>query len=135
MATASPRPSVAGPWAHLNTAQRFWIVFQATVVLGFAAKQCLTNYDQFRLLWQEPTGLRMSAIALVLLVLHSVGLVGGYWLINHLTRRDGSQPGVLGPILNLALSVALFLLLYLPALFVVVIGPAALSIQKNLLTS
>ncbi len=134
MATATlPREPLAR-WSPLTTLQSFWLSLQAALLLGVTSWQCCTNYEMVRLLWSDPTGARMGVAAMVLLLVNFLALPGGYWLLNRSSSTLGQGRTVLRTTLTTLLSVACFIGLYLPVVFVVLIGPSAVSIQNNLLS-
>ena len=103
-----------------------WLVFQMVLLAAVAAFSYTSNPDNFPLLWSDPMGVKMLLAAAVFLVTNLAVFVGGSQLVNRIEQR--TRHGVL----SLVLAVTSFVLLYLPVLFVVLTGPSAIAIQRNL---
>lgn len=129
MATASLPSATLDRRFPLTAPQSVWLLLQFAMLLVLFGWQYFLNHERFALLRQDPLGVRMGLMAVALAALHFLVLTSGYVLFNsRLQGRDQSRT-----VLTMLLSVACFLLLYLPVVFVLVIGPAAVSIQNNLL--
>jgi hypothetical protein len=115
---------------RLTTIQSFWLSIQVAVLLGVVACQLARNFDAAALLWTAATGIRLTLWALVLIAGNFVALWAGAWAIRRVFRAEsGIQPFAW----LTALYVGCLYFLYLPALFILWIGPSALQIQANLL--
>lgn len=120
-ATESTRlPLTAGQWG--------WLAIQAAGLLAVIGWQAAAQPDTFPLLWKDPVGVKMTSVACVVLAVHFMAQMAGYAVINRYARRG---PG--GLALAALVSVVCLLLLYLPVVFVILLGPAAIRIQNTML--
>lgn len=127
-ATESTRlPLTAGQWG--------WLSIQAAGLLAVIGWQAAAQPDTFPLLWKDPVGVRMTSVACVVLAVHFMAQMAGYAVINRYTRREPGKPGVTSLALAALVSVGCLLLLYLPVVFVILLGPAAIRIQNTMLGS
>ena len=90
------------------------------------------QYDYLSLLWLSPTGMRMLIMSVLLLILNFAGFLGICLWLNHATpagddRRQGRR--TFG---HVAAALLFLLLFYTPVFFVILVGPAAISIQDSL---
>jgi hypothetical protein len=102
-----------------------WLALQL-VVLGVAAS--VINEGNLPLLWQDPSGIQMVLWAIVLLVVNGLAFTGGCVLFNRFVAANH----LVRLFLVGALATTCFFLLYLPVVFVLLYGPAAVAIQRNL---
>jgi hypothetical protein len=128
--------SCAGPAQpskdRLICPRRFWLMLQVLTLAGAVAWQFTGNAERARLFWSDPVGLKMGVTALGMLAVNFGILVGGWLAFNRLPRVSGGQ-ALLAAAAEVLVSGACFVLLYLPGLFVVLVGPAALTIRSTLL--
>ena len=81
-------------------------------------------------LWQRSAGFKMAVWASLLLTVGTAGYVAGCWCLNRATVLGG--PRTLYRVLMAAIAVGYSVFFYLPAVFTVLIGPAAVQIQNSL---
>jgi hypothetical protein len=124
-------PVLAGK-DRLIAPRRFWLMFQALALAAAVAWQFIGNAERARLFWSDPLGFKMGVAALVLLGFNFALLLGGWLALDRLPGTSRAQ-ALLGRVVEVLLCGACFVLLYLPALFVVLVGPAALTIRATLL--
>ena len=107
-----------------------WLVFvaQPLLLFGVAMYVFVFNATGFRLLLTESTGQKMLIQAGVLLVLNAALVLIGTKLIG---RWLAHQPSAWYA-LTIVLHLGCFVFLYLPALWVLTVGPAALEIMRAL---
>jgi hypothetical protein len=133
MATATLEPSTGERWFKLTSSQSVWVLSQLAVLLGAAVWQFLSNRSMMQLLWTEDLGIRMAVVGLLLVAVNFTALLGGCHALNVLAAsRLRERPGV-GKFLQGALYALCFVFCYIPVLCVLLIGPAAVSIQKSML--
>lgn len=113
----------------LTRRQWSWLVMQLLVVGVCLIISHLENPDRLRLLWQDPLGIRLSLIACGMLLTNALAFGAGCVLLN---RWIGLQSLVLRPTLVATVAGICLFFLYLPAVFVVLNGPAAISVQRAL---
>ena len=122
----------ATPLGHrrpLTGPQAMWLLFQAVLLLSLTGRQFFAQSpNSLSLLWTDPAGVRMAVAALVMLLLNFAALVGGFFVLNLARERGLGQT-----VLQAFLCVGCFLLLYLPAFFVLLVGPAAVNIRNTIL--
>ncbi len=119
-----PATSEARPL--LTKVQLGWLAFQLVILATVAVGASMQNKD-FSLLWKDAAGQKMllwAGIYLLGNVALFVGgcVVGNRWIGSRLWRN----------VLVVALAVAGSVFLYLPVLFVLLLGPAALAVQRQL---
>lgn len=130
----SQMPLVAGQLnqrkSFLTPIQWAWLVFQLVMLVYAGIRGYLMNQENFSLLWRESLGLKLLLWAGFLLLLNVLAFAGGSMLLNKFLP---SRQVVLHSALLSLLALACFYLLFLPVVFVLLNGPAALAIQRNLL--
>ena len=89
--------------------------------------------EAFRLLYQDPAGVKMLAFAVGFVVVNVVVFGGGSMLLNRTLGRNWPDQVVPYSILSVGLHIVCFFFLYLPVVYVLWIGPAALLIRQNLM--
>jgi hypothetical protein len=124
-------PTCAGK-DRLISPRRFWLLFQALSLASAVVWQFTGNAERARLFWSDPLGFKTGVAALVLLAFNFVVLLGGWLALDRLSSTSRAQ-ALLAQMVEVLLCGACFVLLYLPALFVVLVGPAALTIRATLL--
>jgi len=112
----------------LTGPQAMWLLFQAVLLLSLTGRQFFAQADSLSLLWTNAAGVRMAVAALVILLLNFAALVGGFFVLNLARQRGLGQT-----VLQAFLCVGCFLLLYLPSLFVLLVGPATVNIRNTML--
>jgi hypothetical protein len=131
--TSGPFPAMP---THLG---RLWKGWQLTLILGrtfclvgFFLLMLHTRYDAMSVLLTTPLGKKMLVHCIGLIVLGTGLELLMFAVLNHWeAARPGSGRGLW---LGLAAfgEVALCLFCFLPAIYVVAIGPAAVGIMENL---
>jgi hypothetical protein len=121
-----PRPSAAlKPW-QLNL-----LVVPLVILAMYSAAQWYRAPDYVSLLWHEPLGIKMTIGTAVLLVVGVVVFLGGCALLNFMAR----VPWGIGAIaIQVGLTVVWVVVFCAPFAYVVTVGPAAIQIQKHLLS-
>ena len=128
MATvSSDQPLASGQ--RVTSAQRLWLGMQAAFLVSAIAWQCAMNLPALREFCTDRTGITMAATALLLLVVNFAGQLGGFVALN---RSIEARPPLHHVLVGL-LCGGCFVLFYLPSLFVLWIGPAAVHIRATLL--
>jgi hypothetical protein len=116
---------------------RWWQLGLYTIPLVIIAGRALTLWlqkpDYVRLLWQDPMGVKMLTAASVLLVVGAVVYLGGCLIINSFVARP--KWGTLATVLQMLLVLAWLVLFCAPAVYMLLIGPAAIQIQRNIIAS
>jgi hypothetical protein len=126
------RPSAAsGPW--FTGGQLGWLGVQWAVIAVLGLFLAATKADYVTLLWSDPLGLKMAASAAGLLAVGSAIYLAGCLFLNRYGGRSPTGRGV-GYWLFTAVFVPLcFVVFFLPAVFTIMVGPAAIQIQRQLL--
>lgn len=123
--TASSRPQVRiGP----DSWQWALFVVEPLALLGAALWSQSTQPDSFRLFWTEPLGQKMLIQAGMFLAGNVVLLAGGCILIDRCLGNEGALRHTLTALLHVGCGIFLFL----PVIWVVMLGPAALHIARTL---
>jgi hypothetical protein len=130
MATDTLNPQSIQADAALTPPQVLWLITQGVLLGGAIAWQSIVNPDAMRVLQNDAAGIQMAVAALLLVVANFASLLGGFWGLNRL-RGQGKE--VVRLVLLGSLSVGALVLLYLPALFVLLIGPSAMNIRTIML--
>jgi hypothetical protein len=107
-----------------------WVVFVAQPLLLLAAAlwSQIAQPDAFRLLWTESAGHKMLLWGLVFLAANAALLGVGSHLLSRWLESQPTPRRVLGGVLH----VGCFAILFMPAVWVVTIGPSALAISRAL---
>jgi hypothetical protein len=130
MATDSIQPQSSEHVSALTPPQVFWLTAQTVFFAGAVAWQWLANPEAMQLFGSDATGNQLAVAALLLLLANFACQLGGFWGLNRL-RAHGRV--LLRQLLLALLCVGSLLLLYLPALFTLVIGPSAPHIRTIML--
>jgi hypothetical protein len=131
MTDERPNESRRGSW--FTGWQLTWlgVQFGFLVVLGVVLE--VGNGDYVSVLWSDPLGVKMAASAAGLLAVWAIVYLLGCVLLNRLfTPSDSGR----GPLYWLLVTVGQplgFIVFYLPAVFTLLVGPAAVQIQQQLL--
>jgi hypothetical protein len=115
------------PW--LTRAQAGWLLLQLVAFLAVAAAAPATGLGDLSLLLREPLGQKLLIAAGVCLLLNTGILTAGFALLNRTTASG--RPGV-SRTATVVLCAGCFVLLFLPEVFVVLNGPAAVSVAVTL---
>jgi len=107
------------------------LAFPIAVIAALALFLWLQKPDYVSLLWQDPMGVKMLTTAATLLVVGVVVYLGGCVVINRLVARP--KWGTLATVLQMLLVLAWLVLFCMPGVYVVLIGPAAIQIQRNII--
>ncbi|MBI3409039.1 MAG: hypothetical protein HY040_11885 [Planctomycetes bacterium] len=117
------RQPLFAPW------QWCWLGLQVAG-LGLAAWVAQAVYQEdVSLLWRDPIGVKLVLSGGVMFLLNAILFLGGCAFVS---RVIGSGKPLLRAGLGLVLAGSCFIFFYMPALFVVLNGPAAISIQRSL---
>jgi hypothetical protein len=142
----APRPSAAREDASamvpadLQLQSSIWwtrgqlavVALEALVVLGLLFVMNVLQRDYIAMLWQTPMGLRMLIMAVLLLLVNFAVFLGLCLLFNYtMPAGDDSKRGR-RTAAHWVLGLLLFLFCYLPIVFVILVGPAVISIQESL---
>jgi hypothetical protein len=137
----SARPDDAGsvPVDLQMPSSIWWTVgqwsFIAAEVLGLLSLwigMSVLQPDYISVLWTHPSGLRMLITGMALLILNFVGFLGLCLVFNHwMPATDESKRGRRAVAHGVLIAI-LLLLFYLPFVFIITVGPAAIQIQENL---
>src|SRR5262245_44676892 len=101
------------------------VLIMQIVVLGVGAVIAQRVYQQdVSLLWHDPLGIRLAASGGVMFLLNAVLFLGGCALVAKFVSSDQR---FLRSSIQIVLAAVCFFFLYLPVLFIVVNGPAAIS--------
>lgn len=133
MATTSLENPALGSSSQLTPTQGVGVLLQVAVLSGAAGWKYFTDLDTFQLLWSDPLGVKMTIGASLFTVANFVLLIVGCHLLNYYSEtRWQDRPNVRNFSMGALWSISV-VCLYLPALFVLLIGPTAIAIQRNLL--
>ncbi len=132
MATLSTNQTLGEHAPLLTSPQLFWLALQATMPAGLILWQVASDAAPLKLFWNDPLGIKLAVGAGTLLVLNFAALLGGWFALNRLARAFLAQQTVLRNVLQGCLCAGCFVLFYLPAVFVLLIGPAVLTINSTL---
>jgi hypothetical protein len=125
------QPRESQPSAGL-AARLPWLGLQAGLVLGLWAVLAVVNPEYAGLLFRHPTGVKLVVGALALLVVYFAGSLLLYVALDQMAPpRDDSQRAVRRSHAGLLVGV-MFIVFYLPAVFVILVGPAAIRIMDSL---
>ena len=118
------RPSLTTP------PQAFWLTAQAAFLVGVVAWQSAVHSDAMTLFCTDASGIKLAIVAALLTGANFACLLGGFWLLNRMTGpgRGLLRNGLLG-----LLCCVTSVLFYLPALFTLWVGPAAIQIRTLML--
>ena len=97
-----PSTNIHLPAPTLTPLQWSCVGFQLVLLTLVAALSLLINDDNFRLLWNDPLGVKMTVGAGVFMLVNLLAFVGGSMLLNRLTVADRSMRP---KILSMALAV------------------------------
>lgn len=126
------RPNFTAHPGWWTVGQLAFVAAEAIVLAGCVAVLLLTRYDYVHVLWTHPVGVRMLSIAALLTVGNFLSFLGITWLLNRLLP-PGPDAGVARVLVHVVVGTILFLLLFVPVLFILFTGPAAILIQDNLI--
>jgi hypothetical protein len=132
-ATANSQTVIREP--RLTSAQVGWLVLQVSLLAGMVLWQCLTDGEQMSKFWADETGRRLAFSGLLFAGVNFGLLMGGWLTLNRLAVTALKDRAVVQKVLAGILSVACFVCCYVPAFFIVLIGPAAVTIRSRLLES
>lgn len=121
-------PFALGRW--LTSGQILWFGFQSVVLAAILVWSWLIDAPRFSLLWQDSLGVTMIIQAGLLLLANFLMLTLGCIFLNRVIGLVHSVPYC---ILSACLYGACFIFLYLPILWVVRLGPAAIQITRTLM--
>jgi hypothetical protein len=116
-----------------DPSRRLWpwewmlVVVQPLLLLAASLWSQTIQPEAFGLLWTEPAGRQMLIFAVGILSANAIILGVGSMLLE----RSGLGQTLRG-LLAATLNIACFVLLFLPALWVLAIGPAVLQISQTL---
>jgi hypothetical protein len=119
-------------WTSLHAR---WMVFQLGMLFALFAVLCLVRYEDTRMLWSTMLGIKMLIQTAVLL---SLGFLISYIACRLMDRvrpewhQEHPVWGVVGAVGLLSIQ---FVWLFIPAVFVLITGPAAVQIVQNLTNS
>ncbi|HZT82929.1 MAG TPA: hypothetical protein VFA26_22045 [Gemmataceae bacterium] len=122
--SAAPRPVL---W---TSAQLRWAVAQAVLLASLAAGLLLLQFDYAGVLFTHPLGRKVLAGALGMAVAgFAIQLAAAAGLNCWLPPGDETRRG-LRAVVSWALGAVLFVVFYLPVVFVLLIGPASIHIRE-----
>ena len=123
-------PDEPKPSAWPKSWQFSLFAFPLMTLAIYALAHWLRAPDLVSLLWRDPIGVKMLVTSFVLLAFGGAIFVGGCAILNRVARapwRTGAT------VVQIGLVVGWVVLFCAPVAFVVTVGPAAISIQRNLL--
>lgn len=109
------------------------LVLPVAVIAAIALFLWLQKPDYLSLLWRDPVGIKMLSVAGTLLVVGAAVYLGGSLVINRFVAYP--EWGTLATVLQMLLVLAWLVLFCMPGVYVVLIGPAAIQIQQNMIAS
>ena len=112
-------------------AQLAFLVAQfATLFAAFILLR-MVNYYYVQYLWTHPMGLKMTIMAIALMTINVPLFLGLTFLLNQmLLRGEGRRKTHI--VLMVLLYIMFFILFFLPALFVLLVGPACIQIMDSM---
>jgi hypothetical protein len=120
--------------ATFRTAFESWqlkvFAFPLVALAALAVVLLVQKPDYVSLLWKDPMGVKMLLVSVALVAVGSAVYLGGSLLVN---RLAGESRGAGATLLQVGLAVAWVAFFVMPAAFTLMIGPAAIQIQRNLL--
>jgi hypothetical protein len=125
---------LANPALVLWTLEQFLtplVAIGALVVLYLVLR--FFNYDYLAMLWTHPTGVRMSITAVLSVLLGCAFYYPLCLALNWLAPPGDDRRRRLRRWLSLIVLIAFLVLFICPAVFVLLVGPAALRIEDSLL--
>jgi hypothetical protein len=124
--TVDPNPEAA-PQPFLRRDQILLLVFLPGCITAIYVGMLLFKRDYAALLYQHPLGVKMLTVALVDLAIGQVTFLVYFILVNRLGGERVVPSGI-----RFLVIVAALLLFYLPVVFVILVGPAAIQITESL---
>jgi hypothetical protein len=133
MSTASTNIKQSQRWPGLTSNQLYWLVLQGSALGGLTVWQFLTNFEEFTRFVADPAGRKLACSAAMLATVNFAVLLAGWLTLNRLSTSILQTRVLARRLLAGLLSVGCFLWCYLPAFFIVVIGPAAVNIRATMM--
>jgi hypothetical protein len=133
MATVSSNIQQHQRWPKLTSNQLFWLALQGSALGGLTLWQSLTNSEEFTRFLADPDGKKLAWSAVMLAAVNFGVLLAGWLTLNRLSTSILQTRVLARRALSGLLSVSCFVWCYLPAFFIVVIGPAAVSIRATMM--
>lgn len=113
--------------------QLAFVAFEAMAVLAVVVGVYVLQPDYVALLWQHPTGIKMLVVSVLLLVVNFAGFLGlCLWFNHRMPPGDETKQGR-RTIAHWLFALLFLVFLYLPVMFVILVGPAAIAIQESLM--
>jgi hypothetical protein len=134
MASASLEQQPSPRRLRLTTPQALWLTAQVAVLAGVVWAQFFQRPDTWDRFWCDALGMRQAVGAAVLLLVNFAALAGGCCALNRSAGAAAGPRALLRGALAGVLYGVCFVALYLPALFVLLIGPAAVNLRATLLS-
>ena len=123
-------PDPRGPWWFLTQSQVVVLGLPLLFLPPLVGMLAVLKPDYLSLLVRDPLGVRMCVGAAAVALAAGAVYAGGCVLVN----RYAAGPSKAAWFLQAGLAAAWVVLGCLPAAFVVMVGPAAIQIQRGLLT-
>jgi hypothetical protein len=122
----------AAPGALLTRGQATVLAVQVGLLAALLGVLLAVNYARTSLLFSDPLGQKMLTSAGVLLALGLVLQLLVCVILNHVAPVEDETLKTRRFVLSLLLEVAHLLLFYLPAVFVLLVGPSAIEILRSM---
>jgi hypothetical protein len=113
--------------------QLVWLGVQLVAVVAVGVFVWVRNPDYASLLWTDSLGIKMSVGSLVLLAAGTMLYLVGCAYLNELFARRGTARAFLLGLLRYSFVAVCFVVFFLPATFTMLVGPAAIQIQRQML--
>jgi hypothetical protein len=133
MATAFPNTAVLERPPRLTSPQLCWLMVQSAGLACVLVWQFSSKPEAVKLFWSDPTGNHLAVSALLLTALNFAILLGGWSILHRLANASLRGQLLLRQVLPGMLCVACFVCCYIPVFFILLIGPATLSIRNTML--
>jgi hypothetical protein len=130
MAIQRPVHDIRTPW--LTCWQTWYLSVLIGVFLVILVTAGVQRPAYLGLLWQHSAGFKMAVMAGLLLGVGTAGYMVGCGCLNRAMARSEGGSRMLYRVLIATIAVGYFVFFYLPAVFTVLVGPAAVQIQDSL---
>jgi hypothetical protein len=117
----------------LTRNQFSWLALQVAALVGMLLWQLVGQTEGMKLLFNDPTGIKLTVSAVLLLLLNFAILTGAYYGLNRFMSPEDQDRALLQRTMSILVAGGCFVLFYLPACFVLLIGPAVLSIRSTMM--
>jgi hypothetical protein len=113
--------------------QLAFVAIEAVALLTILLVSYVVRPDYTRMLMLHPAGIKMLIVSVLLLIINFVGFLGiCLWFNRAMPPGDETKEGR-RTVAHWAVALVFLLLFYAPFVFVILVGPAAIAIQENLM--